>query len=698
MKFGEHLRNNRLPEWVNYYIDYDKLKKTIKELEQKHLEVNAATDTSGPYGTSLSVPRPTNAAGMPIQLTDSETSQEKFYEVIETEMRKIEQFTKKQVKEIRRCLKEVDEQVQTIGSKITDPQNEGIANSLRERVEQVGEDFLKLEKYVNLNVTGFHKILKKHDRRLPNPCKAFYVSRLHNQSWVRGDYSDVIVTMSRVYSAIRGDVVVGGKESERQDFVRSTRKYWVHTEDISRVKTIILQHLPVFMQKSMGEQDSQLVNSVYLDNYSMELYHGRLDKSPGAIALRMRWYGTGEPETVFVERKTHRESWTGDVSMKERFVVKEAQVSSLIKGDYDIDAEVRKLVEKGKSDTEVAEWSQLATEVKQAINSKQLLPTLRTQYMRTAFQIPFDATVRISLDTNLCMINERTNEVTAGMRWYRDPAVSVPLNEITRFPHAVLEVKLQLQGEDATPPWVTELIQSGMLSEVHKFSKFIHGCAVLLPEEVREVPYWVDDPTLSHSIEASGAQALLATSKGANEFYTHLLPHDKEGQSKAKKIAALSTTIRPTIKPPDLGNRLVLHDEDCVATWCEWAGEADIGHVTTQKEEPKVFLANERTFIKWLQMAVMMSSIACAVLAFSHHESRSAGFAMLMLPVSLGFIAYALSTFLWRSEKIKIRFEGRWDDPVGPVILTIALIIALTVQFCLSILNMIYDNAEQVSK
>ena len=77
--------------------------------------------------------------------------------------------------------------------------------------------------------------------------------------------------------------------SSIKDFCRSTTKYWVHTEDISRVKYILLQHLPVFLQKTMeGETDSQLVNSVYLDNRSMELYHGRLDKTPGAIALRFR--------------------------------------------------------------------------------------------------------------------------------------------------------------------------------------------------------------------------------------------------------------------------------------------------------------------------------------------------------------------------------------------------------------------------
>jgi SPX domain protein involved in polyphosphate accumulation len=84
-----------------------------------------------------------------------------------------------------------------------------------------------------------------------------------------------------------------------------------------------------------GETDSQLVNSTYVDNAAMELYHGRLDKSPGAIALRMRWYGTGTPEIVFVERKTHREAWTGDVSVKERFIINASQVNDLMAGTFD---------------------------------------------------------------------------------------------------------------------------------------------------------------------------------------------------------------------------------------------------------------------------------------------------------------------------------------------------------------------------
>jgi SPX domain protein involved in polyphosphate accumulation len=75
---------------------------------------------------------------------------------------------------------------------------------------------------------------------------------------------------------------------------------------------------------------------------------------------------------------------------------------------------------------QVADWDALATEIVQAINSKQLVPTMRTQYMRTAFQIQNDASVRISLDTNLCMIYERDPGVMLGERWYRDPTKAVP--------------------------------------------------------------------------------------------------------------------------------------------------------------------------------------------------------------------------------------------------------------------------------
>lgn len=66
--------------------------------------------------------------------------------------------------------------------------------------------------------------------------------------------------------------------------MRSTTKYWVKDEHISQLKWYVLQHLPVLLQDpsdTTDRRDSQLINSVYLDNATLELYKGRLDKTPG---------------------------------------------------------------------------------------------------------------------------------------------------------------------------------------------------------------------------------------------------------------------------------------------------------------------------------------------------------------------------------------------------------------------------------
>ena len=42
-----------------------------------------------------------------------------------------------------------------------------------------------------------------------------------------------------------------------QDFVRTTRKYWVATEDVSSVKQAIAEHLPVFLMEREKDPSSR---------------------------------------------------------------------------------------------------------------------------------------------------------------------------------------------------------------------------------------------------------------------------------------------------------------------------------------------------------------------------------------------------------------------------------------------------------
>lgn len=375
------------------------------------------------------------------------------------------------------------------------------------------------------------------------------------------------------------------------------------------------------------------------------------------------------------------------------------------------------MLKKGKSQKEADEWETLVREITQVCSSKQLVPTMRTQCMRTAFQIPFDATVRVSLDTNLCMISERGYNLHDMKVWHRDPSWVLEKNEIHRFPHAVLEIKLEMKADTTVPSWVTSLQNSGLLYECHKYSKYVHGCAVLLPEDVQAVPYWVDDVSLRQSIMDSDGQRILAeedvgVGEGANEVYSHLLPfgttvNDRTdvavGRTAADRAAAAGLVGE---KAPLLNTGVKFYDGDdddfeedddeeesgwCFP-FCSSYNETLLAPTSLQKIEPKVFFANERTFLHWLHHAVILSTIAAGVLAFSDQSGETWGewYALALLPLSLGFCVYALNTFLWRSDRIKNRIPARWDDVIGPMCLGTCLTIVLAVNF----LTKLYEIAK----
>jgi uncharacterized membrane protein YidH (DUF202 family) len=111
-----------------------------------------------------------------------------------------------------------------------------------------------------------------------------------------------------------------------------------------------------------------------------------------------------------------------------------------------------------------------------------------------------------------------------------------------------------------------------------------------------------------------------------------------------------------------------------------------------QRVEPKLFFANERTFIHWLHMGVTLSTVSVAVLAFGADGHISQYYALAMLPVSLLFCAYALYTFHWRAARIHDRINDRWDDPRGPLMLAVSLILALTFNFFIKVYALATEN------
>lgn len=252
--------------------------------------------------------------------------------------------------------------------------------------------------------------------------------------------------------------------------------------------------------KEFETKDSAITSIYYDSPDTWELYEGRLKKTEGAEAIRLRWYGGMDTETIFVERKTHREDWTGEKSVKARFAIKEKNVNSFMKGELLPAAVFEKARKDGKKpEKAIAEDERLAKEVQYSVLKKGYRPVCRSFYNRTAFQLPADARVRISLDTELTMVREDNldGKTRSGDNWRRmDIGVDYPFShllaeDIERFPYAVLEVKLQTQVGQEPPEWIRELIASHLVEAVPKFSKFIHGTATLFPDRINLLPFWM---------------------------------------------------------------------------------------------------------------------------------------------------------------------------------------------------------------
>ncbi|KAL0043917.1 hypothetical protein WJX82_004729 [Trebouxia sp. C0006] len=114
-------------------------------------------------------------------------------------------------------------------------------------------------------------------------------------------------------------------------------------------------------------------------------------------------------------------------------------------------------------------------------------PVLRTLCNRAAFQESSNNEVRISLDSQLHMIRESSASPKQPGDWCRDLGGVLGSGDVTHFQYDVAEVKLGIKDR---PAWIEDLVNSGLLLRVPKFSKYLHGVASLYPNRIEAIPYW----------------------------------------------------------------------------------------------------------------------------------------------------------------------------------------------------------------
>jgi SPX domain protein involved in polyphosphate accumulation/uncharacterized membrane protein YidH (DUF202 family) len=740
MKFGEELKDNIFSPWRLEYLAYDTIKYDLKARQLDH-QWNSEDEAY-------------------------------FLRALEFELTKVDDF-------VSRKLREIDGRISYCERILSNAQAPSIFDAMDDTVTEILFDVNDLTKFTRYNYLGFQKLLKKHDKYTGGNMRQQFVPKFQAKPLDMQRFDVVIVRISALHDlcqlkgeARTGNAAAGGDQNA---FERATAKYWIHPDNITEVKAIILFHLPVlvFNKDKPYEAADSAISSVYFDNDEYDLYTGRLQRDEGAEAIRFRWYGPVESPNIFIERKTHHAAWLDGASVKDRFRLKENQVNNFVYGDYTADQIASDMRRKGGMDEDaIADSHFIAEGVQRSFREKRLDAILRVFYNRTAFQIPGDQRLRLSLDTDLTFIREDNHDGITRRdpnNWRREnigidyPFSYVSQQDILRFPYAVLETKLQTHLGQEPPEWLTKLLESSLVHEVPRFSKYLHGASHFYKDAMPLLPWWLSEMELDIRKPRS-SQFGLARSKSLKPLidgkyrmgYLESQLESKSLDRRDSKRNKEATPYRQNVSPPidesiaidifsndhprdshvysealysresaNISSAMLLppyNNNDStgprnrVGFWSKGDKESTENLVPMvefnstnprtdkpwskkqkpKKEkailiEPKIFFANERTFIHWLHFATLLLTTALSLLNFGDRISRIVG--GIFIGLSLGISLYALFRFQYRAWQIRNQAHLRFDDLYGPAVLCLLLVGALAVSPTCSFSAFMYLNA-----
>eukprot|EP00698_Gefionella_okellyi_P007729 TRINITY_DN1886_c0_g1_i1.p1 TRINITY_DN1886_c0_g1~~TRINITY_DN1886_c0_g1_i1.p1 ORF type:complete len:973 (+),score=217.01 TRINITY_DN1886_c0_g1_i1:67-2985(+) len=695
MKFGRLLREQcaQLPDFAPHFMEYSVMKHSLKRV-------------------SFSAPGELDVM---------------FAQQFDAQLDKVSQFSQGKKRELLNRTARVIRQLHSKGD------TESLLQ-LEQELDSINAGVVNLDSYNRLNAMAFNKICKKHDKLLHSTTIPFAMARVRKEAFCDMKLDGFFVALSDAYQqlrAIREGADAAAPWVPPQSFARSTTKYWVENSAVAHLKSVIIKHLPILVFGRKGSiaskapdltqenkilecDDHESISSVYLDNDDLLSYHTRMTTEEGARLFRVRWYGKldyekpAEHET-FLERKTHHESWAVEDSVKQRFQFKFKQVPAYLNGAWNARSHFEKLVQRGKMTVKNAQDAcDLAEEAQRQIMADAMVPMVRTAYDRTAFQLSSSNEVRISLDTKMVLSNERLT--FRDGEWCMRPE-DVPADQRIEFPFSILEIKLQ--GE--TPAWVADLLAQPYITAVKKFSKYLTACALFHTDRIRMRPHWFHEDTIqllqpsertavtlaNLSDDLGGGPLRLPPSLTRNEssaalnmFAYHpsglrIEPVPADGVSTPVQAVPL-LDLSQAANAPGMQNITPPASQRSTPRGMAPAPPnnpklapalASIKKHQPMKIEPKTYFANERTFMNWLNMVVILVSLGAGLLAMSSTEGRISGITLACVG---GIIAmYALTQFHWRAHKIRIRDAAGYDDRFGPTVLVLLLVAAILVNILL---------------
>ncbi|KAJ4350972.1 Phosphate metabolism transcription protein [Ascochyta clinopodiicola] len=779
MKFGTTLRRSVYPPWKAQYIDYDKLKKLLKDNEDD--DSWTAEDESA-FVDELANVQLEKVHGFILEvaqgLRDRTTKCEKKLEPLAVGAKAEDKDGKdnKEGKDGKAGEGLFSDAVKNGAAELSQEEREKLLKEVLVELDKVTKEVKELEGFSRINFTAIIKATKKHDKLRGKSYKLrpFIDARIARHPLHTEDASPLLYRLSALYSFVRQSLE--GKSKEALSFSEGSTsgegftsyKFWVHMDNLFEVKTVILRRLPVLVYNPQsaniaeGSQRDPTITSIYFDNPNFSLYSDKVNNKEDAASLRLRWYGQldEKPEIMF-EKKVIKE---GNASEEVRFPIKAKYVQPFLEDKYHMEKSIEKLEYRPNRDqAKVDGFKKAVNDIQGFIKEKDLQPVLRANYTRTAFQIPGNDSVRISLDTNLALIREDALDMDRPCRepddWHRRdidsgnmefPFKALKKGELHKFPFALLEIKVKgLKKYE----WVEDLIHSHLVKEAPRFSKFVHGVAKLFEDNVNTFPFWLSEveddirkepeqafddeqerkrkaaeddfavgslfgtaaspsfrrgvaspvgsPAAARSAPKRGSAAQIAPSTAAHSMPVTRLPvsrlesqreerateepdSDEEGTTaltspytngKSGRLANLFPSFSTSKYAKKQQRRVQLPPGvSAPGVWIKDQGPLRV--------EAKVWLANQRTFIKWQHVSVLLASLSLGLYnAAGEGNNIARALAVVYTSIAVFTLAWGYGMYWYRSKLIRERSGKDFDALTGPLVVALGLAVALCLNF-----------------
>lgn len=508
-------------------------------------------------------------------------------------------------------------------------------------LDTLAEEVLGLASFVDANYAGFGAAVRRCNE-MQTADYNWFLARVDAAAFRHCNFDAALGQLGELYARWRNQ----HPETEEPAPAGEVQTFFVPADKVMRVKAAILRHSrpdvhgartemgPSYwrLDQSASFDFRRPVTHVYFENGQGEQYTERLmqrtvrpssTQAGSMILFRCRWVGLNTKE---LENRPEVEVHV-DVDSADTvdIVLEQKNLAAFITGSLDPTAASSR---RGQP-LDAAQQRALAS-VSASIVAHGLQPRLSAAFSRSTFVCDAaDASAGpvLTLDEELSFRDEFAPQ--GKDIWCC--AMSEVGTDVEGLPGAILRVRPRSQGLSAS---LLESLAALRLQPVPGFSKALHGMVLLHPAQAVPLPPWC--PKSASVGAVMGASLMAAQASDAGVTATPAPSTAAPPKNKPDKAAQKPKPAAPP--PPPIG---------VMSRLCSIFGEPEDKDLTIDSKTP---MANERTLLRWLRSAVLLSGLSAFLSASKQQAAQING--MFLSFLALIFTLAPLWSYWVRSKEI----------------------------------------------